>query len=149
MSIRNRIDDALFLWSNDRFEGAFLSALVAVAGTSKLLFPKKGDKDAFEDFLQQGIFQRVSVEYLDGIHPAYHIFYKWFRCELVHEGGLPNDIKFMPDSTLGSVGIRAGGAPEKILKISYGWFHELIRVVVNAPINKNDFHDQKYQEYQR
>jgi hypothetical protein len=147
MSIRNRIDDALFLWDNERLEGAFLSALVAVAATSRLLYPKSTkirDVEAFENFLRQGVFERIKVEYDGEIHFAYHVFYEWFRCKLVHEGVLPLDIELMPDTTPGSVSIRAGGAPEKTLKVSYGWFHEIVYTVVNAPINKEIFKDHKY-----
>jgi hypothetical protein len=146
MGIRNRIDDALFLWNQGYFEGAFLSALVAVAATSRRQFPnsKISDRQAFEDFLQQGVFQHIDVEYRGEVHPVYHIFYKWFRCELVHEGGLPIDIEFMPDSTPGTVSIRAGGAPDFILRVSHSWFHELVFAVVNAPINKDIFKDYKY-----
>lgn len=146
MSIRSRVDDALFLWGNGHYEGAFLSALVAVAATSRLQCTNSqaSDKQAFEDFLRQGVFQRLSVEYRGEVHPVYHIFYKWFRCELVHEGGLPIDIEFIPDNEPGSVSIRAGGAPDYVLKVSYGWFHELIHAVVNAPVNKDIFIGHKY-----
>jgi hypothetical protein len=141
MSIRKRVDDALFLWNHNRLEGAFLSALIAVAATSRRQFPNQGDRQAFEDFLKQGVFERISVEYHGQIHHVYHIFYKWFRCQLVHEGGLPIDIEFMPDGKPGAVSIRAGGAPEYILKVSHGWFYELIHTVVHAPINADLFDD--------
>ena len=140
MSIQSRIDDALFLWEQGRLEGAFLSALVAVAATSRRLFPQPcRDSQAFENFLRQGIFERISVEYRGGLHPVHFIFYKWFRCELAHEGSLPVDIEFMPDTEPGTLTIRAGGAPDYVLKVSHGWFHELIHVVVHAPINEDFF----------
>jgi hypothetical protein len=79
---------------------------------------------------------RLSVEYHRESHPIEHIFYKWFRCELVHEGGLPIDIEFMPDDEPGLLSVRAGGAPEFfVLKVSEGWFHHLIGAVVAAPEN--------------
>ena len=141
MGIRSRVDDALFLWNHNHVEGAFLSALIAVAATSRRQFPNHSDRQAFEDFLKQGVFERISVEYRNQSHPVYHIFYKWFRCQLVHEGGLPIDIEFMPDREPGTVSIRAGGAPEYILKVSYGWFHELIHVVAHAPVNAGLFNN--------
>jgi len=98
MSIRNRVEDAQLLWRSGRLEGAFLSALVAVAATSRRKFPKPiKDKDAFEHFLNQGWFARLSVEYRNEAHPIYHIFYVWFRCELIHEGTLPFDIEILQD----------------------------------------------------
>lgn len=108
---------------------------------SRRQFPSHGDRQAFEEFLKQGVFERISVEYRGQLHAVYHIFYKWFRCQLVHEGGLPIDIEFMRDSEPGTVAIRAGGAPEYILRISHGWFHELIHAVTRAPVNAALFDD--------
>ncbi|PYP84385.1 MAG: hypothetical protein DMF61_20310 [Blastocatellia bacterium AA13] len=144
MSIRARIDDALFLWDNARLEGAFLSALAAVAGSSRRQFPDRkavNDRDAFERFLTGAHSVRISVEYQGECHPVEHIFYKWLRCELVHRGAIPVDIQFMTDDDPGTMSVRAGGAPEYVLKISHGWFHHLINAVVNAPINANEFRD--------
>jgi hypothetical protein len=137
MSIRSRIDDAVFLWKHNRFEGAFLSVLAAVSATSRRQFPKPiGDRKAFEDFLKQGVFERIGVEYRGEVWPIYHIFYKWFRCQLTHEGGLPMDIEFTPEKELR---IRAGGAPEYVLKVSYGWFYELVHLVVHTSENADQF----------
>lgn len=71
--------------------------------------------------------------------PIEHIFYKWFRCELVHEGGLPIDIEFMPDDKPGLLSVRAGGSPDFVLKVSEGWFHHLISAVIVAPENAGFF----------
>jgi len=140
MSIRTRIDNAQVLWNAGRWEGAFVSALIAVAATARRKFPnEKSDKQAFEAFLRQGWFERLSVEYRGELHPVYHIFYKWFRCELVHEGALPVDVEFMPDPEPGMLAVRAGGAPEHILKVSCGWFHELVHAVISADVNKDLF----------
>jgi len=115
-------------------------ALVAVAATARRQSPnQKGDRQAFEDFLRRGWFERLSVEYRGELHPVYHIFYKWFRCELVHEGSLPVDVEFMPDPEPGMLSIRAGGAPEYILRVSRGWFQELVHVVMTADVNKDLF----------
>lgn len=142
MSIRARIEDALFLWDNARLEGALLSALAAVAASARRQFPDReavGDREAFERFLAGAHSVRISVEYRGEAHPVEHIFYKWLRCELVHEGGIPVDIKFMPNDQPGTMSVRAGGAPEYVLKISHGWFHHLIKAVINAPMNADEF----------
>jgi hypothetical protein len=138
MSLRERVEDALFLWKNGRREGAFLLALIAVAATARKRFPDRklgGDRYAFERFLQSAHSVRLRVEYRGECREIEHIFYKWFRCELVHEGGLPIDIKFMPDDEPGALSVRAGGAPEFILRVSEGWFHHLIGAVMRAPEN--------------
>jgi hypothetical protein len=138
MSIRARIEDALFLYQNGRYEGAFLNALIAVAATARRESPVRSthDRECFETFLdkrQRGI---IKVEYRGELHTVPHIFYKWFRCELVHEGKLPIDVQFIETDNLS---VRAGGAPEYVLKISHGWFHWLINSVVEAPCNANEF----------
>jgi len=135
MSIRSRLEDAQTLWESGRREGAFVLALIAVAATARRKFPNQGDREAFENFLRQGWFERLSVEYRGEAHPVYHIFYKWFRCELLHEGSLPIDVELMQDPNPGMLGIRAGGAPDYLLKVSYGWFHELITTVTSADVN--------------
>ncbi|MBI3158458.1 MAG: hypothetical protein HYZ26_02530 [Chloroflexi bacterium] len=142
MSINQRIEDALLLWDQGNFEGAFLLVLVAISATSRRTYPNRKrftDKEAFEKFLAQGVFERITVEYRGELQPVYHIFYKWLRCELIHEATLPIDIEFMPDEGRGTLSIRAGGYPEYVLKISYNWFFELIHVVKEAPANHDIF----------
>jgi hypothetical protein len=141
MSIRSRIEDAIILWDAGRLEGALLLALTATAATARRRFPdrKIGDRQAFEDFLRQGWFERLSIEYRGEVHPVYHILYKWFRCELAHEGALPVDIEFVPDPEPNVLFMRAGGAPEYILKVSHGWFRELVHAVMNADVNRELF----------
>lgn len=141
MCIKSRIDDAQTLWAQGRHEGAFLCALVAVAATSRRIYPhpKHKDSEAFEAFLNQGVFGRLSVEFRGKALPAYRIFYKWIRCQLAHEGALPSDLHFVPDSLSGPLTIRAGGAPEFKLLLSQSWFHELVHTVITAPINADIF----------
>ena len=142
MSIRARVEDALLLWENARKEGAFLNALVAVAATSRLRFPDRKavkDPDAFVQFLEKAHTVRISVEYRGECLPVEQVFYKWIRCQLVHEGGLPVDIQFMPDSAPGTLSVRAGGAPEYVLKVSEGWFNHIVGAVASAPENTREF----------
>ncbi|MGD1277429.1 MAG: hypothetical protein ABR964_09415 [Tepidisphaeraceae bacterium] len=142
MSVQARVDDALLLWKSGRREGAFLTALVAVAATARKRFPDRkavGDRDAFERFLRTAHSVRLSAEYRGECHPIEHIFYKWFRCELVHEGELPIDIEFMADDDPRHLSVRAGGAPEFVLKVSESWFHHLIGTIVGAPENRDVF----------
>jgi len=101
MAVSDRIEDAKLLWKHGHREGAFLAALIAVAATSRKRFPDRKantDREAFERFLEEANSVRLSVEYRGECHPIEHVFYKWFRCQLVHEGELPIDIEFMPDA---------------------------------------------------
>ena len=141
MSIRDRVEDAELLGAHNRYEGAFLSALSAVAATARLRYPDRKavkDGDAFKQFLERSPGW-LNVEFRGECHSVEHIFYKWLRCELVHEGGLPVGIQFMPDTTPGALSVRAGGKPEYILKLSYSWFHYLLSAVRNAPENHEVF----------
>lgn len=142
MSVRDRVEDALILWESGRLEGAFLNALVAVAATARREDPGTvGDRKCFESFLARQRPGSMSFEYRGECRPIQEIFYKWLRCELVHEGAVPVDIQFMPDPEPGMLTIRAGGAPEYVLKISRGWFHEIIGYVVRSPANADLFND--------
>jgi hypothetical protein len=131
--IHNRIEDAELLWRNGRLEGAFLCALIAVAAAARLRYPSMKDRERFEQFLRDAHSARLSVEYRGDCQPVEHIFYKWLRCQLVHEGSLPVDIQFMSGDQPGSMSVRAGGAPDYILKIGHGWFHHMIRSVLQTP----------------
>jgi len=137
--IRDRIEDALLLWESDRKDGAFLSALIAVAATAQKRYPNQKDGDRFRQFLKDEHTVRISVEYRGECHPVEHVLYKWLRCNLVHEGGLPPDIEFMTDDQPGTMSVRAGGAPEYVFKISHGWFHHMIHCVINAKENDGMF----------
>ena len=142
MSIRARAEDSLLLWNSGRLEGDFLNALVAVAATARRRFPDRkliNDRDAFVQFLESAHTFRISVEYRGECLPIEQIFYKWFRCHLVHEGGLPVDIEFMHDSQQGTMSVRAGGAPDFVLKVSHGWFRHMISAVASAPENVAEF----------
>lgn len=141
MSLETRVADARFLWANGRREGALLNAVIAVAATARRRFPDRkavGDREAFERFLEAVQSVRMSVEYRGACEPIEHILYKWLRCELVHEGGLPVDIEFVqgdPDV----LSVRAGGKPDFVLRLSESWFDHLIGAVVSAPENAGLF----------
>ncbi len=142
MSIKHRIDDALALYRAGRFEGALLNVLVAAAATSANEAPKKltGDRARFETFLKKGAFTRIAkVEFREEMHSLPHIFYKWLRCELVHEAGVPFDIEFIGNPEDPMLSVRAGGAPNYVLQLGYGWFFEILELVQSAPTNSKQF----------
>lgn len=130
--IHNRINDALFLWENGRHESAFLIALIAVAAIARQRYPKMKDREGFEQFLRDTRLRISGVEFRGKLEPLEHIFYKWLRCQLVHEAALPLDIQFVAENEEGWMSIRAGGAPEHLLKIGHGWFHHMIGSVKQA-----------------
>lgn len=138
MGIGDRVKDAEVLWNSGRYEGALLNVLIAVAATSRLRFANRkevSDNQAFTQFLEATHQPIRGVEFRGKIESMPRIFYKWLRCELVHEGALPIDIEFLPNEQPGAMLIRAGGAPDYVLQLSHGWFFYLVQVVVTAPEN--------------
>lgn len=131
MSVLDRIDDAELLWSSGRREGALLSVLVAVAATARKTLPHiKGDRDCFVNFLKSTHSWTISIEHRGEQVDVDHFLYKWLRCELVHTGGLPMDVRV--DDTFTnprSCSIRAGGAPDFTVLMSPGWYSFLLGIV--------------------
>jgi hypothetical protein len=102
-------------------------ALVAVAARARQDYPPPiGDREAFERFIESRFGPRISVEFRGKLHSLERVFYKWMRCELVHDGGLPADLQFKDDAEPDELSLRAGGAPEYTLVVSPGWFEQLI-----------------------
>jgi hypothetical protein len=46
----------------------------------------------------QSLRPRISVEFRGELGLVERIFYKWMRCELAHDGGLPVDLRFKENS---------------------------------------------------
>lgn len=131
--IKNRISDASLLWDSDRRESAFLLTVVSVAAVSRLRYPNDKDGEAFRKTFQD--FMRVSlkVEFRGQLESIENIFYKWIRCELIHEANIPIDIEFFDDKGNDKMSVRAGGHPEYKLKIGTGWFFHLKKSILEAP----------------
>ena len=129
--LQERIDDARFLWRSGRREGAFLLALVAIAARARLEHPSiAGDRERFERFLRSRLTQTISLEFRGEMQTWQHLFYKWMRCTLVHEGGLPIDIAFMEGVGENDLMLRAGGGPDFKLLVSPGWLSKLLEWAV-------------------
>jgi len=111
---------------------------VAVAATTRLEDQNHTmrDGECFEAFLDKQHRIVIKIEFRGELHIVPHIFYKWFRCELVHKGGLPMVVQFIDTDAMF---IRSGGAPEYVLKILKGWFYWLVNAVLVAPCNANEF----------
>ncbi|MCK4661495.1 MAG: hypothetical protein KAT68_01410 [Bacteroidales bacterium] len=139
--IRRSIEDACFLWENERKESAFLLVMVAVASLSKLRYSNLRDGEAFRKILHDFNTVRISVEFRGELQTIEQVFYKWVRCYLVHESNIPIDIQFQEDKEIGIMSVRAGGAPEYMLKLGTGWFFHFVESVlqseeVKTPVNK-------------
>jgi hypothetical protein len=110
MGISDRTEDAVFLWQQGRRESALLLACVAVAARARSKYPQEKDREGFVHLLQDARLPRVRVEFRGELQD-----------ELVHNAAIPVDI--LIDDELGDgLSLRAGGAPEYVLKLSPGWF---------------------------
>jgi hypothetical protein len=139
MGIRKRIEDAELLWHAGHAEGGLLMALIAVSATARRKYPKQNDREGFEQLLLDARRWRLSLEFRGGQMPIEQLLWKWLRCELVHEGQLPVDIKLMPVAGHSDLTARAGGAPAYELLLSETWLHHLLDVVVYEPVNSDVF----------
>jgi hypothetical protein len=137
MSIVDRMADADLLWHHGRREGALLSALVAVSATARRTYPDiAGDRAAFEAFMKTTHGWTIAVEHRGISVDVDLLFYKWLRCELVHAGSLPPDLRIDDEFTdPRQCGVRAGGAPEYTVLLSPGWYQFFVDAVRNAPAN--------------
>lgn len=166
MSVRARIEDAKALWTAGRQEGAVISVLIAVAATVRKRYPKPmPDSKAYKRFIRDelakityGPTENVAFFFRGNHHcPIEEIIYTFIRCELLHEGALPNDIR-LTDPVAGN-GEPSGKSPdgtpydgklfnklvlEDVLGFPIGWVWNLIRVVAEAPENQREFPDGVY-----
>lgn len=95
---------------------------MAAAGRQEL--PEiQGDRKNFVAFLKNSHDRTTSMKYRGKQVDLDHLFYKWMRCELVHNGSLPVDLRI--DESFAdprSCSVRAGGAPDYTLLVSPGWY---------------------------
>jgi hypothetical protein len=140
VTIAQRIDDAEFLWQAGRREGGFLAALVAFSATARRVRPKATeplDSGAFKALFQEELSSGSSVRFRGKMTSMDELFYKWLRCELVHEGGLPVGITLDDDDNDGLYTMALSG--DFPIAISSVWYHSLLLVVLGHPINSDEF----------
>lgn len=138
MSIAQRIEDAEFLWQSGRFEGAFLSALVAFAATARRVRPQPvKDGVAFRELFKEQFGDGGSVQFRGELQPLSSLFYKWLRNELVHEGSLPVGLKIDASDTHSLFSLKL--VEDLPLSIPATWYHSLVVNVVGHPKNLDQF----------
>ncbi len=169
MSIRQQVEDAAFLAQHDRHLGALMILMLAIAASSRRAFPKgtmslkrsnekMRDCEAFTQFLGGRIRQLlfgsfgssefgtsgVSVNFKGDQLDIADILYKFYRCELVHEGKLPEDIEFSSQQGLDGLTVaqrysRVSISSGAKMVFDYGWIDLLIQAVTFAPCNGTEF----------
>lgn len=165
MSIKIQVDDSIFLIKNQRYLGALTNLMLAVAASSRKAFPKgvtpsvkfpndqMRDGEAFKIFLSSSIREMLFGDYGEsnsestGICVSFRgqsydladILYKFYRCELVHEGELPEDVKFVPPpNDSGGVSLSISHDETSFI-LDYNLLNILIEAVVKAKCNRELF----------
>jgi hypothetical protein len=157
MSIYDRLVDAKLLGSQQRWEGALLNALVAVAATSRRRYPKpKGsnyptDNEAFTDFLGEEMYVVFEgavrdcivadlAEWSEVDKPKISLqlfFYKYVRCCLAHEAKLHDTVEFI-DGEPNTRRIHVD-PNEKRVRFNWPFIDGLFNTVIYAPENADLF----------
>jgi hypothetical protein len=154
MTIATRLEDAVVLMEQQRWEGALLSVLVAISGTARRRFPQgtasrwapskaMGDREAFETFVTEQIpsiakFTSFNMTFQGQVRPIGEVLYRWMRCTLAHEAGLPPEIDFVPDSTRGRIDFGHRVGPLETIFFSHSLVVLLGDLVARAPENAAD-----------
>jgi hypothetical protein len=148
MSIRERLEDAILLWTHGRKHGAWIQVLIATAATSRRRFPNKRDGEAFKAFVREvtPTINDVNVSAIPGgvtvIFNAdgqnkvalHDVMYKHLRCTLIHEGAMPTEVVFSEarEENGQLIGQIRCGDP---LMIPDFWVLNLAKAVADAPEN--------------
>ncbi len=83
----------------------------------------------------------ISVNFKGKQLDVAYILYKYYRCELVHEGELPEDIEFTPPANDKNIGVSNGGVVSvsissgNTMNLDYGWIGLLVNAVTHARCN--------------
>jgi hypothetical protein len=170
MTIREQVEDASFLAQNGRYVGALTTLMLAVAASARRTFPKgtkslektkeeMSDREAFTLFLGGRIRKilfgdfgapdegtsGISVGFRNSQHDVAFILYKYYRCELVHDGELPEDVEFcaakQPSAglTIGNRGLQVSIGTGNKMVLDHGWIDLLQEAVTNARCNGAEF----------
>jgi hypothetical protein len=147
MSIRDRLEDARVLFSSNHTQGAFIQILIATAATSRIRYPSNewDDNESFKNFIydEMGVITngpkyKVELPFQGRKTPLEDIFYHHLRCQLLHEGEMPDSIVFTEPSKDGKNVVHLGTP----LGFPVGWIEQLATAVWLAPENDSLWHDE-------
>ena len=149
MSIKNRIEDANILLKLDRKEGALISALIAVSGTSRKRYPQKkinNPGEAFKKFMSDELPKleapgwsensTIEIELKKNKYKLRDILWKYVRNALEHEATLPDFVSFSNEK-----GLNITILDNKEITFTNDLILYLIKIVVEAPENNDLFNN--------
>mgnify|MGYP000456933444 CR=1 FL=1 len=151
MSVKKFVDAASLLMREGHSLMALSQVLIAVSGSARKRFPQGtlSDNKAFKTFLgtelRRKLFRYVGNEDassgivvgIDGKdHPLENIIYDKYRCSLLHEAQLSDEVDLVEGGDTSVVSIsRENGK----LVLGDSWVDLLIAVVLEAPCNAEEF----------
>lgn len=161
-SIRKRIDDANFNIEHERYEAALALLLIAIDGSALKVFPKEtmsirrpkekmGNKERYTRFLgvrlrqvcgialdDSAYYQEHLPQFVSGLESPEEKIYSGFRCNELHESGLPADLQYVyePEGVHSQFSLEFS---DQGVRFSYGFLRLLEAVVTGAPCNGNEF----------
>lgn len=170
MTIREQVEDATYLAQHGRYVGALTTLMLAVAASSRRTFPKgtksrekpkeeMSDREAFTLFLGGRIRKilfgdfgspdegtsGISVAFRAAQHDIAFILYKYYRCELVHDGELPEDVEFSAVNrpaaglNISNRGLQVSIGTGNKMVLDHGWIDLLREAVTSARCNGAEF----------
>jgi len=150
VSIRQRLEDARVLSAAGCQEGAFIQVLIAAAATSRKRYRQNewDDGEAFKNFIydEMGVITggpkyNVALPFQGKDTPLEDILYHHLRCQLVHDGAMPETVRFTePAFKDGSLcHVLHLGDP---LGFPAGWIENVATAVWLAPENDDLWPDE-------
>jgi len=183
MTIQDRIDDARLLFKAGRYPGAMAMMCTAVAGAARTAFPQgtrsidnpkndMGDAESFQRYISPRIAHFIfstpwprsakecglRIKFRTEYYDFSYILYKWYRCELIHEARLPEDVRLSdarPNPGRFSITLSTGPyleinadfiesmAAAALLDPSIGIAPQVSRVVLTRKTDKSEYEWQK------
>jgi hypothetical protein len=148
MSIRALVEDAQDLWQRGRQESAFALTMIAFAATARRRYPRSlmPDNKAFKTFIRDEQPKILGTSDTGQIlipvggrgMTLEDILYRRLRCELLHEGEMPEEIVFTP-SRVQEGELAYCIALTDPLELPEAWVLNMLRVVVEARENQGLF----------
>lgn len=150
MSIRDRVEDAEFLWKSNRREGAWILAMVATAATARKRYPRPmPDNESFKTYVHDVILTIItgkpqpaqvpagSVSMTFGDRPFEDVLYHDYRCAWIHEGALTD--ASLSDSKIADNYIIETLAIGQNTQIPNNWVLNLLQAIRLSPENDEEF----------
>lgn len=138
MTIRERFDDAVNLYHSGRYEGSLISTLIAIAGAARRHFPRPiQDNKAFADYIEEQTGHILECIVTDQKSLTVgEVFYKFYRCNLIHEAELPANIILDVNDPGCTIRPALPG-----WSFSLGWLFKLWEILIQDRVLRPQFDD--------